>query len=211
MTRCQKVRAPVNERTASTPMTSARPKSAQSMTRRRSTRSLSIPAGSRNAIVGRVIPMPRIESAAGAFHNAYASQAIATRKMPSPRSEIVIPAQRMRKSRCLSGASRLMREKPPGRSSASWLCCTACDLVDAEVEVFDQCVAAHRLGEQESLAELAAEFPKRTDLLGGLDSLGYDFEIEAVAHGDDGARQAGFLVLLRQERAVHLEDVDREA
>ena len=59
------------------------------------------------------------KSAAGAFQRRYASQAIATRKTPSPRREIVMPLQRRRKSRCLSGARRLTREKPPGRSSAS--------------------------------------------------------------------------------------------
>ena len=44
---------------------------------RRSKRSLRTPAGSRNAIVGTVIPMPRIDSAAGAFQSSYACQAIA--------------------------------------------------------------------------------------------------------------------------------------
>ncbi len=67
--RCQKVRRPVSASAASTPTTSARPMSAQSMTIRRSSRSLRIPAGRRKTMVGTVIPIPRMESAAGAFHS----------------------------------------------------------------------------------------------------------------------------------------------
>src|SRR4029453_13040835 len=145
-------------------------------------------------------PRPRMDSAAGAFHNAYASQAIATRKMPSPRSETVIPAQRMRKSRCLSGASRLMREKPPGRSSVSWLCCTARHPVETVFQVLKQVVAAHRLRKKETLAELAPEISKRADLLGEFDPLGDDLEVETVPHRDDGSRETRVLVLLDRKR-----------
>jgi hypothetical protein len=67
-TSCQKVRRPVSESTARTPITTPRPTSAHNMTRRRSTRSLITPAGNRSARVGIVIPIPRMERAAGAFH-----------------------------------------------------------------------------------------------------------------------------------------------
>ena len=65
------------------------------------------------------MPIPTIESAAGAFQRAYASQAIAIRKMPSPTSEIAIPIHSTRKSRWRSGARSRARSNPPGRSSAS--------------------------------------------------------------------------------------------
>ena len=60
----------------------------------------------------------------------------------------------------------------------------------AGVEVLDQRLVVHRLGEQEALAELAAEVAKRRDLLGQLDSLGDDVEVEAVAERDDRRGQA---------------------
>ena len=97
----------------------ARTTSAHSISSRRSWRSLRTPPSSRNTTVGTVIPMPTIESAAGAFQRTYASQAIAIRKMPSPTSETVMPLQSTRKSRWRSGDSRRARSKPPGRSSAS--------------------------------------------------------------------------------------------
>ena len=50
-------------------MTIARARSAHSMSERRSSRSLRTPAGSRKAIIGTVIPIPRSESAAGAFQS----------------------------------------------------------------------------------------------------------------------------------------------
>ena len=40
--------------------------------------------------------------------------------------------------------------------------------------------------------------------------LGDGLEVEAVAHRDDRAREAGFRVLLREERPVHFQDVDGE-
>ena len=86
---------------------------------RRLSRSLTTPPGSRQTIVGTVIAIPTIESAAGAFQTAYTCQAIATRKMPSPSSDTVMPDHSSRKSRCRSGASRFSRVNPPGRSSAS--------------------------------------------------------------------------------------------
>ena len=89
------------------------------MTVRRSRRSLTTPPGRRHAIVGTVIAIPTTESAAGAFQSSYTCHAIATRKMPSPKSDTVIPLQRSRNRRWRSGCSRFTRENPPGRSSAS--------------------------------------------------------------------------------------------
>src|SRR5262245_66327733 len=84
-------------------------------------------------------------------------------------------------------------------------------LVLAEVEVLDQRLVIHRLGEQEALAETAPQLAEGVDLLGLLDSLGHDVEVQAVPERDDRAREARLIVLGREERAVHLEDVDREA
>ena len=53
-----------------TPTATPRARSAKSMRRRRSSRSLSTPPSSRNAIVGIVIAIPTIESAAGALESA---------------------------------------------------------------------------------------------------------------------------------------------
>ena len=64
------MRAPVEERTARRPITTARSPSAASITVRRSKRSLTTPPGSRQAIVGTVIAIPITESAAGAFQSA---------------------------------------------------------------------------------------------------------------------------------------------
>src|SRR5919109_3036741 len=138
---------------------------------------------------------------------------MATRKMPSPRSEMVIPVHRRRKSRWRRGARRLTREKPPGRSSASWLCCMRPSLVGrllVLVEVREERLVCHRLCEEEALTEVAAEVPKRRDLFRELDSLRHDVEVERRAERDDRRDQPGLLVLAREERAVHLEDVDRE-
>ena len=53
------------------------------------------------------------------------------------------------------------------------------DRRDASSRYCEERVVVHRLGEQEALAELAAEFAKRGDLLGQLDPLGDDVEAEA--------------------------------
>ena len=110
---------PVSESTASTAIAAARTASAASMIARRLSRSLTTPPGSRQTIVGTVMAIPTIESAAGAFQTAYTCHAIATRKMPSPTSDTVIPDHRSRKSRWRSGAKRFSRLKPPGRSRPS--------------------------------------------------------------------------------------------
>src|SRR4249920_1475711 len=107
--------------------------------------------------------------------------------MPSPRRETVIPVQSIRKSRCRSGERRFTREKPPGRSSPSWLCCMRALLAP---EVLEERFVVHRLGEQEALAELAAEIAERGDLLGQLDALCDDVEVEAGAERDDRRREA---------------------
>src|SRR5215213_7569045 len=99
--------------------------------------------------------------------------------MPSPRSETVIPVQRSRKSRWRRGARRLTRENPPGRSSASWLCCMRPSLVGrllVLVEVLDERLVVHRLRKEEALAEVAAEVAKRRDLFGDLDAFRHDVE-----------------------------------
>src|SRR3954451_18634633 len=175
------------------------------MSRRRSSRSLITPAGRRKASVGIVIPIPRIESAAGAFQRTYASQAIATRKMPSPSSETAIPAQSRRKSRWRSGARSFTREKPPGRSSASWLCSMRSRLLAeprlALEEVLEQRLVVHRLGEQEPLAELAPEVAERLDLLRELDPLRHHVEVEAVADRDDRRGEVRLVLAGAEERA----------
>jgi len=110
---------PVSDSTASTPIATARTASAASITARRLMRSLTTPPGSRQTMVGTVIAIPTTDSAAGAFQTAYTCQASATRKIPSPTSETVMPAHRSRKSRWRSGANRFRRLNPPGRSRPS--------------------------------------------------------------------------------------------
>ena len=110
---------PVSDSTASAAIATARTASAASMTARRLRRSLTTPPGSRHTIVGMVIAIPTIASAAGAFQTAYTCHAIATRNTPSPTSDTVIPVHSSRKSRCRSGANRFSRLNPPGRSRPS--------------------------------------------------------------------------------------------
>ena len=70
----------------------------------------------------------------------------------------------------------------------------------------------HGPGEEEALAELASQLLQRLDLLLGLDSFGNDVEPEPLADCDDRRREAAVAVMfVCQERAVHLENVDREA
>ena len=195
-------------------MTTARPTSAQSMTFRRSSRSLSTPPGSRKAIVGTVIPMPTSASAAGAFQSSYACQAIATRKMPSPTSETVIPAQSRRKSRCRSGARRLTREKPPGRSSASWLCCMRLLLAAVPrrrrgTRRAPRGSSAWRTGSPgraRSRARAATSIWSGSSIPSATTSRFRLFPSAMIA-----AASPESVVLGGEERAVHLEDVDREA
>jgi hypothetical protein len=70
-----------------------------SITRRRSKRSLSTPPSSKNAIVETLIAIPTIDRAVGTLESAYTCQASATKKIPSPSSEIDIPVHSRRKSR----------------------------------------------------------------------------------------------------------------
>src|SRR5829696_8839971 len=132
--------------------------------------------------------------------------------MPSPTSEIVMPAQRTRKSRYFSGASRPLRASPPGRSSASWLCCIGrrrrveiqlrrCRTCSAKK--LCECRRAHRLREQVALPELTAEFFERGRLFGQLDSFSDNLEREARAERDDRGGQR-LVVLGANERTVHL-------
>src|SRR5690242_7804152 len=119
--------------------------------------------------------------------------------MPSPTSETAMPLQRTRKSRCRSGARSRARSKPPGRSSASWLCCIA-RRVEVGVGPFrpaceerGEVRAGHRTGEQEALADLAAEVVQGALLLRELDALGDDVEVEAHAERDDRRLQRDVL------------------
>src|SRR2546421_10687343 len=78
-------------------------------------------------------------------------------------------------------------------------------------EVLMERLVVHRLGEQEALAELTAEVAQRRDLLWQLDPFCNHVEIEAVADRDDRAGEARIALFGPEERAIHLEDVDREA
>src|SRR5689334_1413087 len=151
-------------------------RSAYSRMRRRSNRSLIAPPKRRHAIVGTVIAIPTIESAAGVFQSEYAVHAIATRKTPSPTSDTVMPAQSRRKSRDLSGRSKPTRATPPGRSRPSKLCCIGVELRGDRLGVVRQVVVErpvrHRASEDEALAEGEPEPLERIDLVTLLDTLG---------------------------------------
>src|ERR1700751_250423 len=216
-----KVSAPANPSAAIAVTAAARARSEAIRTRRRSKRSLTVPPASRQKIIGTVIATPITASAPGAFQRLNAVHAIAIRKMPSPTSETAIPIQRTRKSRdARSGRRRPTRARPPGRSRVSKLGCTRgtpvarLELVLVPVvllvEVVDERRLRHRACEQESLAEFAPETAERADLLGLLDSLCDDFEVETLADRDDRRGQAGVGVAGSEEGAVHLEDVDRQ-
>ena len=107
---CHSSSAPVSDRAAIAATAAPRTMSEPISTRRRSTRSETAPPNSSSTIVGMVIAMPTIDSAAGAFDSSYTCQAIATRKMPSPTSDAVIPIHSRRKSRWRSGASGFTQE-----------------------------------------------------------------------------------------------------
>src|SRR5579862_3479305 len=199
-----------------------RPMSEYRRIRRRSPRSLIAPPNSSQTIVGTVIAIPTTESAAGVFHNEYAVHAIATRRIPSPTSEMLIPAHSNRKSRERSGLSRPTRSMLPRRSSPSKLCCIGVELGDHTVAVRDRTVAAareilgeraerHRPAEQEALAQLEAEVLEQVDLVGALDAFGDDFEPEPLADRHDRGRETVVVDAAAEERPVHLEDVDRQA
>src|SRR5690242_19911611 len=136
--------------------------------------------------------------------------------MPSPSSDTVIPAHSSRKLRWRSGTRRFSLEKPPGRSSDSWLCSRRFGLLSPggrwrlgllACEELAERVLAHRLGEEEALTELAAQIAQGRHLVETLDALGDDVEPEALAEGDDRRGEAGVrLVVGDEERAVHLED-----
>ena len=69
-TMCQTSSIPVSESIAMAPTASPRTTSAASITRLRSTRSLTTPPTSRKTMVGTVIAIPTIARAAGAFERA---------------------------------------------------------------------------------------------------------------------------------------------
>ena len=81
-------------------------------------------------------------------------------------------------------------------------------------QVLDRGVRVHRAREVEALAQVAAEVAQRRPLLGELDALGHDVEVQRLAQRDDRAwpgPTASGVAPAAQERAVHLEDVDGEA
>ena len=63
------------------------------------------------------------------------------------------------------------------------------------------------------MAEAAAEPAQLEPLLGELDPLGDNLELQRLAQRDDGGREGRGVRrgAVAQEGAVHLEDVDREA
>src|SRR5207344_165903 len=68
--------------------------------------------------------------------------------------------------------------------------------------------------EEVSLALVAAKAPQLRELLRRLDALGHRLEPERAAQADDGAHDRGISTVrgqARDERAVDLEHVDREA
>src|SRR6476619_3243959 len=214
-----KVSAPANPSAAIAVTAAARARSEAIRTRRLSKRSLTAPPASRQKIIGTVIATPITASAPGAFQRLNAVHAIAIRKMPSPTSETAIPIQRTRKSReARRGRRSPTRARPPGRSRVSKLGCTRgtpvarLELVLAFlVKVVDECRLSHRPREQESLTELAPQLAERADLLGLLDALCDDLEVEPLADRDDRRGQAGVGVASAEEGAVHLEDVHWES
>src|SRR5690349_1352295 len=119
-----------------------------------------------------------------------------------------MPVQSNRKLRWRSGMSRFSLEKPPGRSSDSWLCSMRFGLLShdrrrrlgllAGEELVER-VLAHRLGEEEALTQLAAEIAQGRHLVETLDALGDDVEPEALAERDDRRGQAGVRLVIRHE------------
>src|SRR5262249_55634695 len=117
--------------------------------------------------------------------------------------------------------SRQSSPSPTGRSRDSWLCSMRLRLLAGGLEtrlvslhrqVALEAVFRHRLREEEALTELAAEVAQRRHLVEPLDAFGDHVELEAPPERDDGRSEALVgLVVGDQERAVHLEDVDRQA
>ena len=118
---CQTSMAWVRASTASAAPATARSRSAATITKRRSKRSLATPPISKKTMVGTVIAMPTTDIAVGAFDSSYTCQATATRKAPSPSSDTHIAIQSLRNSGSRSGRSRPTRVSPPDLSRASWL------------------------------------------------------------------------------------------
>src|SRR5579862_2254856 len=187
------------------PIASPRSVSEAIMMRRRSKRSLTTPPKSTSRACGNDIAILTTASAAGAPESVYTCQASATRKIPSPISEMLAPVQRSRKSRSSSGASSLTR-----RASAPSM--LGRDVLAAGEQLLDL-RAQRRLGEVVPLRAVAAEAQKLVELPGALDSLGHRHEAEHLGHVDDrgGERELlRALVDVVDERLVDLEDVDRK-
>ena len=81
-------------------------------------------------------------------------------------------------------------------------------------QVLEHGLGVHRPGEEEALAELAAELAQGGPLLGLLDALGHDVEIESRAERERPRRPGPDISGVApspEERPVHLQDVHREA
>src|SRR5690349_20516175 len=120
---------------------------------------------------------------------------------PSPVSDTHMPAHRRRKSRWRSGDSRRAWS---GRMRGGGLARGA--------QVLERAVYVHRAGEEEALTQVAAEVAQRRPLVVVLDPLCDHVELERLAEAYDHAGQCRGLRgrAGAQERAVHLEDVDRK-
>src|SRR3954462_11146299 len=79
---------------------------------------------------------------------------------------------------------------------------------------FERGGRAHGLREEVALPEVAAEVAQLRELRDSLDALGYDVHAEAARERDDGTDYLRVLSVvrhLRDERAVNLQCVNREA
>ena len=119
-----------------------------------------------------------------------------------------------RKSRSRSGASRLMRLRPPDRSSASWLCCIGRRALRRRVAGARRAASAS-IGRAKKKPWPSSQPRSRSAVIcSGCSMPSATTCRSRVSPSATIARgQAGCLGrrAVAQERAVHLEDVDREA
>ncbi len=99
------VSAPVRQSTASPAITRPRTTSEASITRLGSKRSLITPPSSRVTTCGRDSATPTADIAAGTPNRSYTCQARATRSIPSPISDALMPVHSSRNCRWRNGAS----------------------------------------------------------------------------------------------------------
>ena len=93
-------------------------------------------------------------------------------------------------------------------------CCQRDDTEGGIGQQCPRCPAAHRAAEQEALAERGAGMPREVlELVDPLDALDDDVESERLAHDDhrpDQRARALVVVHVGHERAIDLEDADRQ-